>query len=40
MFEGLETIDKEAVLMFDNTDAGLCEFRLFVKVYTYLAIMW
>ena len=39
MFEGLEAIGKETVLVFDNPDAGLCEFRSFAKVHTFWVVM-
>ena len=39
MFERLETIGKQAVLVFDKPDAGLWEFRSIAKVHTFSAVM-
>jgi GH15 family glucan-1,4-alpha-glucosidase len=39
MFERLEEIGKQAVLVFDKPDAGLWEFRSFAKVHTFSAAM-
>jgi len=39
MFERLETIGKQAVVVFDQPDAGLWEFRSIAKVHTFSAVM-
>ena len=39
MFERLETIGKQAVLVFDQPDAGLWEFRSIAKVHTFSSVM-
>ena len=39
MFERLESIGEQAVLVFDKPDAGLWEFRSIAKVHTFSAVM-
>ncbi len=39
MFERLEAVGEQAVLVFDQPDAGLWEFRSIAKVHTFSAVM-